>query len=65
MNTAKRNLGLKTRIRFSTSLDKNLAQKLEELSEDTRISKSKLLDEALELLFEKHKKDYTDITPKS
>lgn len=56
MDTAKRNLGLKTRIRFSTSLDKNLAQKLEDLSEDTRISKSKLLDEALELLFEKHGK---------
>ena len=47
MDTAKRNLGLKTRIRFSTSLDKNLAQKLEALSEDTRIAKSKLLDEAL------------------
>ena len=56
MDTAKRNLGLKTRIRFSTSLDKNLAQKLEALSADTRIAKSKLLDEAIELLLNKHGK---------
>ncbi len=50
----KRNLGLKTRIRFSTSLDKDLASKLETLSEETRIPKSKLVDEAISLLLEKH-----------
>ena len=54
MSEAKRNLGLKTRIRFSTSLDKTLAQDLEKLSLDTRIPKSKLVDEAITLLLEKH-----------
>lgn len=54
MSDAIRNKGLKSRIRFSTSLDKDLASKLETLSANTRIPKSKLIDEAVELLLEKH-----------
>lgn len=54
MDIAKRNLGLKTRIRFSTSLDKDLAKRLEDLSIATRIPKSKLVDEAIEMLLDKH-----------
>lgn len=54
MDIAKRNLGLKTRIRFSTSLDKDLAKRLEDLSLNTRIPKSKLVDEAIEMLLDKH-----------
>lgn len=54
MDIAKRNLGLKTRIRFSTSLDKDLAKRLEDLSITTRIPKSKLVDEAIEMLLDKH-----------
>lgn len=57
MNTVKRNEGLKTRIRFSTSLDKNLAEKLENLSIETRIPKSKLVDEAITLLLKEHNKE--------
>lgn len=49
-----RNQGLKTRVRFSTSINKDLADKLEQLKKETRIDKSKLLDEAIELLLEKH-----------
>ena len=44
------------RKHFSTSIDINLINTLEELSQETRINKSKLVDEALELLFEKHNK---------
>ncbi len=44
------------RKHFSTSIDINLINTLEELSQETRINKSKLVDEALELLFQKHNK---------
>ncbi|MGL4344667.1 MAG: ribbon-helix-helix domain-containing protein [Cellulosilyticaceae bacterium] len=37
-----------------------LLNTLEELSHETRINKSKLVDEALELLFEKHNKQIID-----
>nr|WP_302660413.1 ribbon-helix-helix domain-containing protein [uncultured Clostridium sp.] len=57
MNDSVRNKDLKNRIRFSTSLDKELSQKLENLSKSTRIPKSKLLDEAIELLLLKHNKE--------
>lgn len=57
MNDSIRNKDLKNRIRFSTSLDKELSQKLEALSKSTRIPKSKLLDEAIELLLFKHNKE--------
>lgn len=55
MDNLTRNKDLKTRIRFSTSLDKELSLKLEDLSKSTRIPKSKLVDEAIELLLLKHK----------
>ena len=55
MSDLARNRDLKTRVRFSTSLDIELSSKLDNLSKATRIPKSKLLDEAIELLIEKHK----------
>lgn len=42
------------RIRISNSIDKKLYEKLKELSEETRIPMSKLLDEAIEDLLKKH-----------
>ncbi|MEK6189970.1 MAG: ribbon-helix-helix domain-containing protein [Carnobacterium alterfunditum] len=47
--------GLATRKPLSTTLDKKLIQKLDELAKQTRIPKSKLIDEAVELLLDKHK----------
>ena len=49
-----RNKDLKNRVRFSTSLDKDLAKRLDDLSTKTRIPKSKLVDEAIEMLLAKH-----------
>lgn len=43
---------------FSTTVNLNYNNLLSELSEKTRIAKSKLTDEALELLFEKYNIDY-------
>lgn len=43
-----------SRTRFSTSVDKKLLETLDELSKETRIPKSKLVDTALEMLFEKY-----------
>lgn len=42
------------RVRFGSSLDKELDNKLRKLSEKTRIPISKLLDEAIEDLLKKH-----------
>lgn len=42
------------RTRFSTSVDINLLETLDGLSKTTRIAKSKLVDMALEMLFEKY-----------
>lgn len=42
------------RIRISNSIDKTLYEKLKELSEQTRIPMSRLLDEAIEDLLIKH-----------
>jgi metal-responsive CopG/Arc/MetJ family transcriptional regulator len=42
------------RKRFGTSLDPELIKTLDNLSEKTRITKSKLIDEALEDLFKKY-----------
>ena len=50
-----RNKDLKNRIRFSTSMDIELSKKLEELSKQTKIPKSKLVDEAIEMLVNKYK----------
>lgn len=46
--------GLKTRVPFSTTLKKELAPKFDELKARTRINKSLLLDEAIELLLAKY-----------
>lgn len=43
---------------FSTTVNLNYNNLLSELSDKTRIAKSKLTDEALELLFEKYNIDY-------
>ena len=45
---------LKTRVQICSSIDKKLIKELSKLSQNTRISKSKLLDEAIELLLQKH-----------
>ncbi len=49
-NTNSRQRELKNRIRVSTSIDKELNEKFELLSKETRIPKSKLFDMAIELL---------------
>lgn len=46
--------GLKNRIRFSNSVDKVLFERLQELSNETMIPISKLLDKGIQLLL----KDY-------
>jgi metal-responsive CopG/Arc/MetJ family transcriptional regulator len=47
---------LVNRVRFGSSLDRKLWAKFEELSKETRIDKSKLLDEAIADLLKKHGK---------
>ena len=54
MNQVKRSS--KYRTQTSTSIDKLLLATLDELSAETRINKSRLNDEALELLFQKYGK---------
>ena len=46
---------LKNRTKIGSAIDTELYNKLTELSEKTRIPISKLLDEALSDLLEKHK----------
>jgi post-segregation antitoxin (ccd killing protein) len=43
------------RVRFGSSLDKELDDQLRKLHEETRIPISRLLDEAIEELLRKHK----------
>lgn len=50
------NRGLKNRQAFSNAMDKELFNKFDELAKETRIPKSKLLDEAIELLLKEYKK---------
>lgn len=45
------------RVKFGTTIDKELLEKLKELSEKTRINMSLLIDEAIEDLIEKHRRD--------
>lgn len=45
---------LKNRVRIGSSIDKELFEGLKNLSEQSRIPISKLLDEAIEDLLEKH-----------
>lgn len=47
---------LKNRTKISTTLLNDLYEKISQLSEETRIPQSRLFDEAVELLLEKHKK---------
>lgn len=42
----------KTRQQFANTIDKNLNKYFNQLAKDTKIPKSKLLDEAIELLLE-------------
>jgi len=48
--------GLKNRKRIGNTLDKKLLQEFKELSEETKIPMSKLLDEAIKDLLKKYKK---------
>lgn len=48
--------GLKTRKPISNSVDIAIVNELDQLHKQTRIPKSKLLDEALEDLFEKYER---------
>ncbi|MBZ9608611.1 ribbon-helix-helix domain-containing protein [Clostridium estertheticum] len=52
---------LVNRSRIGGSVKNNLKTKFDKLAEDTRISKSKLLDEALELLLKNHGVDVEEI----
>lgn len=47
---------LKNRERFTTSIDKKILSEFKEISKNTRIPMSKLLDEALELIVQKYSK---------
>ena len=55
MNEKSTQRELVNRKRFNTSVDKDLLIELDELSKNTFIPKSKLIDRALELLFEDFK----------
>ncbi len=44
------------RVRFTSSLKKELMPQWDQLSEETRIPKSRLLDEAIEDLLKKYEK---------
>ncbi|MDK7667394.1 MULTISPECIES: ribbon-helix-helix domain-containing protein [Cytobacillus] len=48
--------GLKTRKPISNSVDIGIVNELDQLHQQTKIPKSKLLDEALEDLLEKYQK---------
>ena len=48
---------LKTRTAYSSTLATPLWEALEALQQSSRIPKSKLLDEAVELLLQHHQKD--------
>lgn len=50
----------KTRKQYTMTVDTKLFDTLNELSNQTRIPKSKLVDEALELLFQKHQIEIVD-----
>lgn len=52
-----KNRGLKNRVAFSNSIDKKLSKGFDQLKENTRIDKSKLLDEAIYDLLIKYKID--------
>lgn len=47
---------LKNRARIGNAVDKELFERLKQLSEETMIPMSKLLDKGIELLLEEYKK---------
>lgn len=53
---------LVNRQQIATSIDIRLVNTMNKLSEQTRIPKSKLFDEALELLFAKHGIEIEEVT---
>lgn len=55
----------KFRKQTSTSIDIELLATLDELSQEQRIEKSRLYDEALKLLFEKYNKDIVKVNDKA
>lgn len=57
LNTIQEEIMLKNRVRFSSSTKPDLFEKLKQLSEQTRIPITKLIDEALEDLIKKYKLD--------
>lgn len=48
--------GLANRKNISNAIDKDLFDKFDDLSAETRIPKSKLLDQAIELLLKEYKR---------
>ena len=56
MNEKSTQRELVNRKRFNTSVDKQLLENLNKLSKETLIPKSKLIDRALELLFDEYSK---------
>lgn len=46
--------GLKNRTRFSNAIDTNLLNKLKDLSKETQIPMSKLLDNAIKMLLDSY-----------
>jgi post-segregation antitoxin (ccd killing protein) len=53
-NMEDRVMDKKNRVRWTTSVDPDLLNALKKLSEETRITVSKLTDEAIQLLLQKH-----------
>ena len=49
------NPNLKNRHAFSSAVDNKLYEAFEQIQKETRIPKSKLFDEAIQLLIEKYK----------
>lgn len=45
---------LKNRVRYTNSIDKELLRKFKELSDQTRIPQSRLIDEAIEDILKKY-----------
>ncbi|MDK7667424.1 MULTISPECIES: ribbon-helix-helix domain-containing protein [Cytobacillus] len=48
---------LKNRTRIGSAIDNELLEKLKDLSKETKVPQSKLLDEAIELLLREYKND--------
>lgn len=48
---------LKNRTRIGSAIDNELLEKLKDLSKETKVPQSKLLDEAIELLLREYKNE--------